>query len=93
MSISKQDLDEARKQVIRLTDKLGNPIDPGILDLVTVLRLLGINTTGSCEGHLGRFTSGPYIMFQSPLAKKLCDEIWEETDSITAKYKKKYQAA
>lgn len=62
---------QAKKEARRITDKLGMPIDRGILDTVVVLRLLGINTTGSCGGHLDRRnTSGPYVDFRPKLTKE-----------------------
>jgi hypothetical protein len=39
------------QEVAELTDGLGMHIDPGIRDAVTALRLLGLRTEASCEGH------------------------------------------
>ncbi len=39
-------------EVARLVDGLGVPVDEGIRDTVIALRLLGIETVSSCEGHL-----------------------------------------
>jgi len=64
---------ELKQKVSKLTDKLGKPIDRGILDTVTILRACGIHTIGSCEGHVDRPTGGPYIIFRSPNAKKYDD--------------------
>ena len=50
----------------KITDQLGKGIDPNIRELVVALRLHGINTTSSCEGHLDHITGGPYVMFESP---------------------------
>lgn len=38
-------------EVDKITDLLGRPIDPGIKDAVVAANLLGIGTSGSCEGH------------------------------------------
>lgn len=51
-------------QVRRMTDKLGMPVDAGIFDTVVALRLCGINTTGSCAGHLERRTY-PHVAFRA----------------------------
>jgi hypothetical protein len=61
----------ARTETMQLVDRLGMPLDEGIADTVTVMRLLGINTTASCWGHLDRVTGGPYVIFSSPEAKPL----------------------
>jgi hypothetical protein len=54
-----------------LTDRLGMPVDEGIIETVVVLNLLGFTTTASCEGHLDRVTGGPYVIFESPEAVQL----------------------
>lgn len=55
----------AKEEVKKITDKLGMPVDKKIIDTVTVLRLLGFHTTGSCGGHIRRTTRGPYVNIQS----------------------------
>ena len=60
------DFTALKLKVGKLTDKLGMPIDPGILETVAALRAHGINTIGSCEGHADRITGGPYVMFEAP---------------------------
>ena len=59
---------EAKRETSLIVDKLGLPVDKDIADTVTVLRLLGFKTTGSCSGHVLRNTSGPYVVFESPRA-------------------------
>lgn len=45
-----------KKQVFKITDKLGKPIDKGIREVIIYLNLLGVETTQSCEGHgIGHF--------------------------------------
>ncbi|HEU5383148.1 MAG TPA: hypothetical protein VFV38_47720 [Ktedonobacteraceae bacterium] len=46
-----------------LTDRLGCPIDEGILETVIALNLLGFPTAQSCEGHLDRKYPSPWIDF------------------------------
>ena len=45
----------------QITDTLDKVIDPGILHLVTELRIARLKTTASCEGHLGRGEPAPWI--------------------------------
>lgn len=50
------------QEVERIVDKLGKPVDPGIRESVVALRVLGISTSGSCEGHLHKQKSkAPWI--------------------------------
>lgn len=49
------------RQVSRMTDTLGKPIDAGVFDTVVALNLHGINTTGSCEGHLDHGIAAPWV--------------------------------
>jgi hypothetical protein len=58
-------------EIDRLRDKLGRSLDPGSRELVACLRLLGIHTVMSCEGHADRKTEGPYVMFSSAQALPL----------------------
>jgi hypothetical protein len=84
---------EARQGASKLIDKLGRPIDPGILDTVTALRMLGVNTTSSCEGHAGRFTGGPYVLFASSELGELREKYREHTDRTSAEYKDWFRQA
>lgn len=92
------DLEHELAQLQKITDKLGMPIDDGIRLPVAVLRIHGFVTTGSCEGHLGRKTHGPYITLESPDAAQYevkmrktpidGDEfrhLWEQLRSINLK--------
>jgi hypothetical protein len=77
---------EFRAQTIAMIDKLGMPIDRGIVDTVTILRLLGFHTTGSCGGHIRRTTSGPYVIFESPKAHRYATMARELHDVHDSKY-------
>jgi hypothetical protein len=77
----------ARKETNKLVDKLGKPIDAGILDTVTALRLHGIHTIGSCEGHLDRITGGPYVMFEAPGTHDFRTKYRAINDRKSEKYK------
>jgi hypothetical protein len=52
---------EFRKEVESWGDRLGMPVDKHMIDLVTTLNLLGVETTMSCEGHLNKRL--PYVHF------------------------------
>lgn len=52
---------QAIKQSSRTIDKLGRPVDGGILETVAVFNLLDIRTTASCEGHLDHGTYAPWV--------------------------------
>lgn len=63
-SAQKEQWLKAQQATKQLTDGQGMPIDGGIFDTITVLRLLGINTCMSCEGHLDRGYR-PYVSFEA----------------------------
>src|SRR5207245_1593868 len=69
-----------------LVDELGRKIDRQMVDLVTTLRMIGINTISSCEGHIGRITGGPYIMFKAREASPLEPQL-RRLDPATASYR------
>jgi hypothetical protein len=48
-------------EVGRLVDGLGKPIDEKIRPLVAALRMYGIRTTGSCQGHSKRGLKYPWV--------------------------------
>ncbi|MFD9431462.1 hypothetical protein [Streptomyces sp. NPDC060002] len=53
-----------KRAVGELRDGLGKPVDPAIVETVTVLRLLDFTTHSSCGGHLDRPAS-PYVAFRA----------------------------
>ena len=57
--------DKVISEVRGLRDALGMTVDEPVVEAVAALRMLGLNTTMSCGGHLDRITGGPYIMFCS----------------------------
>jgi len=71
----------------RVTDALGNHIDPGIMDTVILLNLLGIHTVSSCEGHLDRELT-PNVMFYDPGADDLEDQFIDMRDHSDPEYKR-----
>lgn len=56
---------EAEAWARRLTDRMGCPIDEGILETVVVFHLLGVPTCQSCEGHLYEGLSYPWVDFET----------------------------
>jgi len=52
---------DVRADVDKITDGLGHEIDPGIKDAVTALRVAGLPTSGSCEGHLEDGLPFPWV--------------------------------
>ena len=52
---------EMQATVARMTDKLGLPVDAGIVETVVLLNLFGIPTSASCEGHLEHGTGAPWV--------------------------------
>jgi hypothetical protein len=69
-------LKKAEQWATTVTDGLGKPIDAGILRTVAALHALGINTSGSCEGHQKWGIGGPYIDTESVAGGKLRDTIF-----------------
>jgi hypothetical protein len=50
----KSEWDRLSKELSSTTDKLGKPIDKGIIETVIALNALGFKTKMSCEGHIGK---------------------------------------
>ena len=61
-------LELARKEVEKITDKLGTPVDTGIKETVAIFRALGITTSSSCAGHKDEEEGYaiPYIQVYAP---------------------------
>lgn len=67
------------KNLYKIKDRLGMPIDKKIALLVSILKTLEFVTTSSCSGHKGR--SYPYVDISSKLSEKL--ESSEELKQIS----------
>jgi len=79
----------------KVTDKLGEPIDKGIIEGVAVLNKLGFPTSQSCEGHLDRGYPFPWIEIYPHEPE---EENWKENSALREKviqeenkYKNKFQ--
>jgi hypothetical protein len=55
--------EESLSEVETLCDKLGMPIDEKIKPLVAALRMYGVKTTMSCEGHSDWGKLYPWVRF------------------------------
>ena len=69
-----------RNRVDRLVDGRGHPIDEGIKESVVGLRILGLKTSGSCEGHPDWGMQTPWIDFETSV-----------NDEMRAKWRKSRQ--
>ncbi len=79
----KQIWDRYLKKFTGTGDKLGKGMDPGILETVVALNVLGINTRQSCEGHLKWGVCAPWVDMEAKNTHRLEDEVkksWEEAD-------------
>lgn len=68
---------EKRTLVARITDRLGTPIDGGILETVVFLNLVSIPTLQSCEGHVEDGVGAPWVDVGNPTAPPL-----DEADAL-----------
>ncbi len=53
---------EKLKELDRLADRLGMPVDEDIKEAVAALNLMDIPTSSSCGGHIGERFNFPYLM-------------------------------
>ncbi len=70
-------------QLAQVTDRLGNPIDPGIFETVVTLNLLGFPTVMSCEGHLDHGMGAPWVDVEPPGVEALRQEIRHREHAAT----------
>lgn len=75
---------EIKNKIDRTVDKKGKSIDEGIKDNIVFLTALGINTTGSCEGHIDHGINAPYIDIESRDILKLDKRLKETKDEKEA---------
>ncbi len=72
-------------EVAGLVDGLGVPVDDGIRDTVIALRLLGIETVFSCEGHLDYGFPCPWVDVaarDAPALRRLTRGFYRERDAV-----------
>jgi hypothetical protein len=65
----------------RVVDRIGTPLDKGILDTVVALNVVGMNTTASCEGHMDHGVAYPWIdvshVDADGLAQTICQLLYK----------------
>ncbi len=54
-------LREVAREVKRITDGQGTPIDREIRPIVVALRAFHVDTSGSCQGHIGHGAPFPWV--------------------------------
>lgn len=52
---------KAMREVAAIVDRRGEPVDPGIKEAVAALRVIGLSTCGSCEGHMDWGEKAPWV--------------------------------
>lgn len=55
-----------RKEIERYADALGYGIDGNIKETLVALNIFGLPTTASCEGHIDRGISAPWVEISAP---------------------------
>ncbi|MDQ2906387.1 MAG: hypothetical protein ABI456_07475 [Ktedonobacteraceae bacterium] len=68
---------EAEDYVSRFTDRLGTPLEAGIIETVIVLNLLGLRTFQSCEGHLRHGCAYPWVSLIDPPLSGQFVRLWQ----------------
>lgn len=84
------DFEQAKKETAERVEKLGQHVDDGVLDTVTVLRMRGFNPIDACEGHSDRVTGGPYVMFEADGSNELMQKLVALQDANSDEYKELY---
>ena len=64
--------EESRDEAKKIVDKLGMPIDEWILNLVSALNFVNIETIASCHGHKERGYPYPWVKIRIKSVQKLC---------------------
>ena len=73
---------QAQTKADKITDRLGMPIDRGIKKVVIGLWLNGIETTGSCQGHLRQGLPYPWVDISTPQQEK---SAWKKANALQRK--------
>jgi hypothetical protein len=55
---------EVKEVISKVTDALGFPLDKDIIRPVVILNSLGLKTRQSCQGHLRRYNTYPWIALE-----------------------------
>lgn len=84
----KEKLDVIRKELEKVTDALGHPIEQGILETTVMLNAFELLTTASCEGHIDSHTEeyhpamAPWVEIYPQEPEK---EGWQYDDELRKK--------
>lgn len=65
-----QSFETVKKEVDLITDGLGMPVDEKIKKTVIALRMMRVNTSGSCEGHTKWGLPYPWVIVSLYLPEK-----------------------
>jgi hypothetical protein len=79
--------EQLEQTMAHVKDKLGKPIDQGIMETVIVLNALEISTVASCEGHLDWGVSAPWvdIVSQHPAAQVQVGKLFSDAAKVEAR--------
>lgn len=69
------------ERIEQTTDGLGKKIEDGIKETVIAFNILGLPTTGSCEGHLQRAIGSPWIDIE-PMATSEMETLQKEMGDV-----------
>lgn len=79
--------DEVATKVETIGDRLGKGIDDGIKETVVVFKVLGFETSASCEGHLERGLASPWVDVE-PVPRDQRDELIKRYRAINEEIEK-----
>ncbi len=85
MITKQQRWDRSTEEFTHMADKLGKPIDQGILETVIVLNLLEVKTVQSCEGHMEWGVAAPWIDIEPSVPKQVSDTQFKNADEMFKK--------
>jgi hypothetical protein len=74
-------VEEVRRWVDGIADRLGQPVDPGIKEIVVALKVLDFPTTASCEGHFDHGAIAPWVDLGPTRSRKPagdCSSRWKK---------------
>jgi hypothetical protein len=78
MPKQEQQYQEMHAKVMGMRDRLGTPIDVGMIDTVLYLNLLAIPTVQSCEGHLDHGCPYPWVIVENAPVSQRFRTQWAE---------------
>lgn len=82
-----QEWQRLAEEADKIADRLGEPIDAGIIETVVGLWAHGFTTGQSCEGHDDRAEALPWISVEAPEP-----EGWKDNPELTEQWKRDNEA-